>query len=41
MDVLLNPLSIKKQDTRYKMILLSFHVYNYTYLRHASPDIFT
>ena len=24
-----------KQDTRYKMILLSFHVYNYTHIRHV------
>ena len=23
------------QDTKYKMILLSFHVYNYTHIRHA------
>ena len=28
----------KLQDTRYKMILLSFHVYNYTYIRHISQD---
>ena len=27
--------SNKIQDTRYKMILLSFHVYNYTHIRHV------
>ena len=29
------------QDTRYKIILLSCHVYNYTYVRHVSQDKFT
>ena len=30
------------QDTRYKMVLLPFHVYNYTRIRHYSYiDIYT
>ena len=33
-----NHKGFKLQDTRYKMILLSFHVYNYTYIRHISQD---